>query len=85
MTRRDLKNRTNVRFSLLALATVSAGCAAQLPLAGQATRADQRCAPHSMLICERYGPDRSCECAPRSEIATTLADFGSAAWPGGEP
>jgi hypothetical protein len=86
MRKRRPKNRTNVRFLIPLLAVLLSGCASEgLPLGVQSPLVGQRCSAHELLICERFGPERRCECSARTEVTTMLPDFGAAAWHSGEP
>jgi hypothetical protein len=62
-----VKNRTNVRFSIVLISAWIAGCASQ-----SAPITDQRCPAETFLICERFASEQRCECAAQHEVLTLL-------------
>ena len=72
---------TNVRF-LVALVTACGlcGCAAPPPAAAERSA----CSVEHEVVCTSFGPARSCECVPRTEVDRFLSSFGEPAWLGGK-
>jgi hypothetical protein len=71
---------TNVRImTCIAAAIALAGCAATPPRIVQR----EACDVGTQTVCTAFGPARSCECVPRSEIDGFLRTFGVPAGLGG--
>jgi hypothetical protein len=67
---------TNVRFmAWFAAATALAGCTASPPRIAQRAACDLG----TQAVCTTFGPARSCECVPRTEIDRYLRTFGEPA------
>jgi hypothetical protein len=72
---------TNVRLSIALLGTLASalgGCA----LPQIAVQRDE-CGTGLTLACTAFGPARSCECLPRTEVDRFLTTLGEPAWLGG--
>jgi hypothetical protein len=81
------KNSTNVRFIIPALAAMGAvGCAAH----GPAEPTAAICGASALAVCNRYGPDQSCECVERRAMREPFdrlgvpTAFGSVEGPSGD-
>ncbi len=71
---------TNVRFRVwIAAASALAGCSASPPRIAQR----DACGLGLQAVCTSFGPARSCECVPRSEVDGYLRTFGEPAGLGG--
>ena len=72
---------TNVRFltPLLIACSLLGGCVALPPPAAQRSECDVGL----QAVCATFGPERSCECQPRTDIERFLTTLGEPAWLGG--
>jgi hypothetical protein len=70
--------RTNGRFiaSIAAVSIALAGCSAHRSLSANLTACDAGL----QAVCTTFGPARSCECVPRTEVDRFLDALGEPAW-----
>ena len=73
MERISLRNNTNVR--LVTLFTLAFSLGACTTLEPRATRA-QSCPTTQILMCEKTGPERDCQCGDSGAVSRSLTAFG---------